>query len=197
MGNTLAIVGSGFIIAGGVMLAFFTKTESRQSQNTIPKAHSVLEFTMQTVDGESRPLAQYKGDVLMIVNTASKCGYTPQYETLEQLYRTYRDKGFRILAFPANNFLWQEPGTNEEIKKFCTEKYNVTFDIFGKISVKGRDKHPLYKYITEDSPLPGEIKWNFQKYLVDRGGKIASRFAPATDPMSNEVREKVEQLLAE
>lgn len=159
--------------------------------------HSVLEFTMNTIDGTPRPLSEYRGKVLMIVNTASKCGYTPQYAALQQLYETYKNKGFRILAFPANNFLWQEPGENQEIKKFCSEKYGVMFDLFEKISVKGTDKHPLYKYITEASPFQGEIKWNFQKYLVNRKGEIVSRHAPSDDPMSTEIRARVEGLLAE
>lgn len=187
-----------FTIVGIVTIALLAKTESVTSQDaTNVKAHSVLDFTMNTIDGEARSLSVYKGNVLMIINTASKCGYTPQYETLEQLYRTYKENGLRVLAFPANNFLWQEPGTNEEIKEFCTTKYDVTFDLFEKISVKGRNKHPLYRYITEDSPLPGEIKWNFQKYLVNREGKIVARFVSTVDPMSREIREKVEQLLAE
>jgi glutathione peroxidase len=133
----------------------------------------------------------------MIINTASECGYTPQYETLEKLYETYKDKGFQVLAFPANNFGKQEPGTNAEIKTFCSTKYHTTFDLFEKISVKGEDQHPLYKYITEDSPYKGDVKWNFQKYLVDRSGKIAAKFMSAVDPMSKEVRDEVEKLLAE
>lgn len=184
------------MIVGVIALAFFTRSASSQNAHRA-KAKNVLDFTMKTIDGEARSLSVYKGNVLMIINTASKCGYTPQYETLEQLYRTYKENGLRVLAFPANNFLWQEPGTNEQIKEFCTTKYDVTFDLFEKISVKGRNKHPLYRYITEDSPLSGEIKWNFQKYLVNREGKIVARFVSTVDPMSREIREKVEQLLAE
>lgn len=161
------------------------------------KAASVLDFTLETIEGEPRLLSSYRGSVLLIVNTASKCGQTPQYGPLEELYQTYRDRGFRILAFPANNFFWQEPGTNQAIKEFCLTKYRVSFDLFSKISVRGRNKHPLYRYITEESPLRGEIKWNFQKYLVSRLGEIAARFDPSVDPMSREVREKVEELLAE
>ncbi len=156
---------------------------------------SVLDFTMHTIDGKPQPLSAYKGKVLMIINTASECGYTPQYETLQKLYETYKDKGFRILAFPANNFGQQEPGTNAEIKKFCSTNYHTTFDLFEKISVKGKDQHPLYKYITQDSPYPGDVKWNFQKYLVDRSGTIVERFMSAVDPMSKDVREEVEKLL--
>ncbi|HYQ87687.1 MAG TPA: glutathione peroxidase [Bacteroidota bacterium] len=151
---------------------------------------------MNTIDGKPQHLSAYKGKVVMIINTASECGFTPQYETLEKLYEKYKDKGFRVLAFPANNFGHQEPGTNAEIKTFCSTKYHTTFDIFSKISVKGGDQHPLYKYLTKDSPFPGDVKWNFQKYLVDRSGKIAARFMSPVDPMSAEVRQKVEELLA-
>lgn len=186
----------GLTVISLLALAFWVKggTERRTSHTG---AQSVLDFTMNTIDGIPCPLSKYRGNVLMIVNTASKCGFTPQYETLEQLYRTYKERGFLILAFPENNFLWQEPGTNEEIRKFCKDNYDVTFDLFAKISVKGNDKHPLYKYITEESSLPGEIKWNFQKYLVDRHGQIVARYSPSVDPMTEEVRAKVEALLAE
>lgn len=160
------------------------------------KSNGVLDFTMNTIDGKPQHLSAYKGKVVMIINTASECGFTPQYETLEKLYEKYKDKGFRVLAFPANNFGHQEPGTNAEIKTFCSTKYHTTFDIFSKISVKGGDQHPLYKYLTKDSPFPGDVKWNFQKYLVDRSGKIAARFMSPVDPMSAEVRQKVEELLA-
>ena len=158
---------------------------------------SVLDFTMNTIDGQPRPLSSYKGKVLMIINTASECGFTPQYAPLEQLYETYKDKGFMVLAFPANNFGAQEPGTNSEIKSFCSTKYHTTFDLFEKISVKGSDQHPLYRYITQASPFKGDIKWNFQKYLVDRSGKVVARYMSAVDPMSKEVRAEVEKLLAE
>jgi glutathione peroxidase len=178
------------IVAAGQVNA-----KSKKADKTA--GNGVLNFTMTTIDGKPKPLADYKGKVLMIVNTASECGYTPQYETLEKLYETYKDKGFAILAFPANNFGQQEPGTNDQIKTFCSTKYNVTFDLFSKISVKGNDQHPLYKYITKQSPFRGDIKWNFQKYLVDRSGKIVNRFMSAVDPMSQDVRDAVEKLLAE
>jgi glutathione peroxidase len=178
------------IVAAGQVNA-----KSKKADKTA--GNGVLNFTMTTIDGKPKPLADYKGKVLMIVNTASECGYTPQYETLEKLYETYKDKGFAILAFPANNFGQQEPGTNDQIKTFCSTKYNVTFDLFSKISVKGNDQHPLYKYITKQSPFRGDIKWNFQKYLVDRSGKIVYRFLSAVDPMSQDVRDAVEKLLAE
>jgi glutathione peroxidase len=161
---------------------------------------SVLGFTMKKNDGTPVKLDQYRGNVLMIVNTASKCGFTPQYAGLEKLYEKYKDRGLKILAFPANNFGAQEPGTDAEIKTFCTAKYNVSFDLFSKISVKGEDKAPLYHFLTEgqkDPALNGEIKWNFQKFLVNRRGEVVARFEPADDPTSPKVTEAVEKLLAE
>jgi len=131
------------------------------------------------------------------VNVASFCGYTPQYKDLEEVYRTYKDKGFRILAFPANNFGEQEPGSDEEIKTFCSTKYDVTFDVFSKISVRGDDQHPLYRYITKDSPFPGEVKWNFQKYLVDQNGGLVAMFPSKTKPTDRLVVERIEALLGQ
>ena len=171
--------------------------QKRDNKKSVMQVKSVLDFTMKDIEGKSKSLSSYKGDVLMVINTASECGYTPQYETLQELYEEYKDKGFRILAFPANNFGQQEPGTNEEIKTFCTTKYHTTFDIFEKISVKGKDQHPLYKYITQESPYPGDVKWNFQKYLVNREGKIVARYLSAVDPMSKEIRANLEKLLSE
>jgi glutathione peroxidase len=161
---------------------------------------SVLDFTMKDIDGKDVPLSAYKGKVLLIVNVASKCGHTPQYEGLERLYRKYGDQGFMVLGFPANNFLWQEPGTDGEIKQFCTTKYGVTFDMFSKISVKGSDQHPLYTFLTSKQSNPefaGEVKWNFQKYLVDRSGKVIGKFAPATKPEAEEVVRAIEAALAQ
>jgi glutathione peroxidase len=159
-----------------------------------PKLYS---FSLKTIDGKDKPLSEYKGKVLLIVNVASKCGNTPQYKGLEAIYEKYKDRGFMILGFPANNFLWQEPGTNDEIKQFCTLNYNVTFDMFSKISVKGSDQDSLYQYLTKDSPVPGAVTWNFQKYLVDRRGNVVEKFAPKTKPEEKEIIDKIEQLLSE
>jgi glutathione peroxidase len=156
---------------------------------------SIHNFAMKTMDGKEKSLAEYKGNVLLIVNVASFCGYTPQYKDLEEVYRKYKDKGFRILAFPANNFGEQEPGSDEEIKTFCSTKYDVTFDLFSKISVRGDDQHPLYRYITKDSPFPGEVKWNFQKYLVDKKGTLVAMFPSKTKPTERLVVERIESLL--
>jgi glutathione peroxidase len=158
---------------------------------------SIHDFAMKTMDGKEKSLSEYKGNVLLIVNVASFCGYTPQYKDLEEVYRKYKDKGFRILAFPANNFGEQEPGSDEEIKTFCSTKYDVTFDVFSKISVRGDDQHPLYRYITKDSPFPGEVKWNFQKYLVDQKGTLVAMFPSKTKPTDRLVVERIEALLGQ
>ena len=157
---------------------------------------SVYDFTLNDIDGNPVSLSQFQGKVLLLVNTASFCGNTPQYEGLQSMYERYKSKGFEILAFPANNFGRQEPGTNEEIKSFCYTKYSLTFPLFSKISVKGEDKHPLYRYLTERSPFPGEVEWNFQKYLVDRTGNVVARYYHRTKPLSDEVVHVVERTLA-
>ena len=163
-------------------------------------ASSVLDFTPASIDGKPAPLSAYKGNVLMIVNVASKCGYTPQYSALESTYRKYKDQGLVIVGFPANNFMSQEPGTNAEIKQFCHNKYDVTFPMYSKISVKGGDQTPLYKFLTDKTTDPtygGDIKWNFTKFLVDRNGKVVARFEPSTTPDSSEVTSAIESALKE
>lgn len=162
-----------------------------------PAASGVYSFTLNSIDGKPAPLADYKGKVVLIVNVASQCGYTPQYSALESIYEKYKDQGFVILGFPANNFGAQEPGTNEEIKTFCTRKYNVTFPMYSKISVKGGDQDPLYAYLTKDTKpgISGEIKWNFTKFLIDRNGNVVQRFEPAVTPDSKDVTGAIEQQL--
>jgi len=157
----------------------------------------VYSFTLNSIDGKPAPLADYKGKVVLLVNVASQCGYTPQYSALEAIYEKYKDQGFVILGFPANNFGAQEPGTNEEIKTFCTRKYSVTFPMYSKISVKGADQAPLYGYLTKETGagIAGDIKWNFTKFLVDRDGKVVQRFEPAVTPDSKEMTTAVEKQL--
>src|SRR5262245_64739 len=162
--------------------------------STMSFAANIYDFSLNTIEGAPAPLSAYKGKVVLLVNVASKCGYTPQYAGLEKLYEKYKDKGFVIIGVPANNFGGQEPGTNEEIKTFCTRNYNVTFPMMSKVSVKGADKTPLYQYLTEATG--GEIKWNFTKFLIDRQGKIASRFESAVSPEASELVKAVEQALA-
>ena len=163
-----------------------------------PKTPGPLHFIVHDIDGKPVPLSKFHGKVVMIVNTASLCGNTPQYASLEKLYQTYQGRGLRILAFPANNFGQQEPGPNGQIKQFCTAKYNTTFDLFSKISVKGSDQAPLYKFLTDKTTDPrfgGDIEWNFAKFLVGRDGQIVARFPAGHDPLSSDVIAAVEQQL--
>lgn len=156
----------------------------------------VLTHTMKRLNGSEESLGAYKGKVILIVNTASKCGLTPQYKGLEALYEAKKDTGFVILGFPANNFMGQEPGTDAEISEFCAKNYGVTFPMFSKISVKGADQHPLYKTLTGlPEPLGGEIKWNFDKFLVDKSGKVVARFGPKTTPDDKDLVAKIDELV--
>jgi glutathione peroxidase len=157
---------------------------------------SVYDFTVKTIRGEEKSMADYKGKVLLIVNTASKCGFTPQYKELQELYDEYKDKGFEVLGFPCNQFGQQEPGTESEIESFCQLNYGVTFPMFAKIDVNGANAHPLFVYLTEKAPgILGtkSIKWNFTKFLVDKNGNVVSRFAPKTKP--SELKQEIEKLL--
>ena len=156
---------------------------------------SVHDFTMKTIDGKEQPLSAYKGKTLLIVNVASKCGFTPQYKGLETLYEKYKDRGLVVLGFPANNFGWQEPGTDAEIQQFCSATYGVSFPMFSKISVKGKDLHPLYKYLTESSSPAGDISWNFNKFLIGPDGRIVGRWGSRTAPEDKELTGKVEETL--
>ena len=162
-------------------------------------ASSVYDFTMNSIKGQPTSLKTYQGKVVLLVNVASKCGYTPQYAGLEKLYQKYKDRGFVIVGVPANNFAQQEPGTNEEIKTFCTRKYNVTFPMMSKVSVKGDDTVDLYQFLTDKSANPstgGEIKWNFTKFLVGKDGKVVARFEPNVTPDSPDLVGAVEKALA-
>ena len=160
-------------------------------------AGSIYDIKVKDIDGKQTTLKPYEGKVILIVNVASKCGLTPQYKALESLYEKYKDKGFVILGFPCNQFNSQEPGTSDEIKKFCTDKYNVTFPLYEKIDVNGANRHQLYVTLAgAESPFPGDIKWNFGKFLISRDGKIIKRFEPKTTPDSAEVTAAVEAALA-
>jgi glutathione peroxidase len=164
------------------------------------QAKSIYDFTMNSIDGQPVSLDSYKGKVVLLVNVASKCGFTPQYAGLEALYEKYKDRGFVIVGIPANNFAQQEPGTNAEIKTFCSRKYNVSFPMMSKVSVKGDDETPLYHYLTENSTDPqfaGDIKWNFTKFLFGRDGKPVARFEPATTPDSPQVTSAIEAALGQ
>lgn len=155
----------------------------------------VHDFTLDLSDGTPQKLAGYRGKALLIVNTASRCGFTKQYAALEELQRRYRERGFTVLAFPSNDFLGQEPGTNEEIRAFCTREFGTTFPLFAKISVKGRGIHPLFRHLTTRPGLEGNVSWNFNKFLVDADGRLVARFGSRVDPMSAELTRKLEEVL--
>jgi glutathione peroxidase len=192
----VALVGFAMVKVQRVMGSDTVKDPTQASDKDKP---SPLDFKVKDIDGKDVNLADYKGKVVMIVNVASKCGFTPQYKALEAVYEKYKDQGFVIIGFPANNFKSQEPGSNEEIKQFCSDKYNVTFPMMSKISVKGDDKAPLYKFLTEEptaGDFKGDISWNFNKFLVDRNGQVFARFASPTKPDDAQVTGAIEKALA-
>ncbi len=159
---------------------------------------SLYDVPLKDIDGKDTSLKAYQGKVLLVVNVASKCGYTPQYEALEAIQKQYQAKGFTVLGFPCNDFGSQEPGTAEEIKQFCSSKYEVTFPLFEKLHVKGAEQHPLYAVLTgKQSPFPGDIKWNFGKFIISRDGKILARFDSKVKPNSPEMTAAIESALAQ
>ncbi len=161
---------------------------------------SIYDFAAKDINGGEVSLESYKGKVLLIVNVASKCGFTPQYEGLQKLYETHKDQGLVVLGFPANDFLWQEPGTDSEIKAFCTTTYGVTFPMFAKISVKGSGQHPLYAFLTDKKANPsvnGKISWNFNKFLIGRDGRVIRQFGSRDKPLGDEMVKAVKAALAE
>ena len=160
-------------------------------------AQSIYDIKLKDIDGKDTTLAAYKGKPVLIINVASKCGYTRQYAGLEATYQKYKTQGFAVLGFPCNQFGGQEPGTNEEIKQFCSSKYSITFPLFDKVEVNGANRHPLYVALAgKDSPFPGDIKWNFNKFLVGKDGKIVKRFESKVAPDSEELTKAIEDLLA-
>jgi glutathione peroxidase len=160
-------------------------------------AQGIYDFQLETLNGKKASLKEYKGKALLIVNTASRCGYTPQYQELQSLYETYKSKGLVLLGFPSNDFGGQEPGSNQEIAKFCQQNYGVTFPMFSKGPVSGVGKQPLFKYLTEETEadLKGEVNWNFEKFLVDKKGKVVARFRSSVEPKSKPVIDAVEKAL--
>ena len=160
-------------------------------------AQSIYDIKLKDIDGKDTTLAAYKGKPVLIINVASKCGYTRQYAGLEATYQKYKAQGFAVLGFPCNQFGGQEPGTNEEIKQFCSSKYSITFPLFDKVEVNGANRHPLYVALAgKDSPFPGDIKWNFNKFLVGKDGKIVKRFESKVAPDSEELTKAIEDVLA-
>ncbi|SCW60594.1 glutathione peroxidase [Paenibacillus tianmuensis] len=159
---------------------------------------SVYDFSATTIQGADKPLSDYRGSVLLVVNTASACGLTPHYEGLQKLYETYKDQGLVVLGFPCNQFAGQEPGTEAEIAQFCETRYNVTFPLFAKIDVKGEHAHPLYRYLVSNVPEPyrtGDIEWNFVKFLVNRQGEVVKQYSARTEPAV--IEEDIQKLLSE
>jgi len=156
---------------------------------------TVYDYSAKKIRGEEKSLSDYQGNVLLVVNTASKCGFTPQFKGLQELYESYQEKGFEILGFPCNQFGSQDPGSNEEISQFCSSNYGVTFPMFSKIDVKGENAHPLFKYLTKETKgiINDQIKWNFTKFLVDKNGNVIDRFSPQTKPEN--IRDKIERAL--
>ncbi len=180
--------------------SLFTIGCNAKSNNTevTGSGKTVYDFTMKDIDGNSIPLSKYKGKVLVIVNTASQCGLVGQFEEIENFYKKYKDKGVVVLGFPANNFLGQEPLSNTEIKSFCTKNYGVTFPMFSKISVKGNDIDPLYKYLTnksENGVLDAPIKWNYQKFIIDKNGNVAVSLSPRTSVNDQDFLQSLEDVL--
>lgn len=165
---------------------------------TLAFASPLYDIPLKDIDGKATSLGAYKGKVLLIVNVASKCGLTPQYKALEAIHEKYKDQGFTVLGFPCNQFAGQEPGSNSQIKEFCSSRYSVSFPLFDKLEVNGANRHPLYVALAgKDSPFPGDIKWNFGKFLIDRDGRIIKRFEPKTTPDSPEVTQAIETALAQ
>ncbi|MFM2224685.1 MAG: hypothetical protein RJA07_887 [Bacteroidota bacterium] len=179
-----------------VCAVFFFAFKSFKTENVSPK--SVYDFTMKDIDGNPVSLSKYKGSVIVFINVASQCGYTPQYETIEKFYERYKTKGVVVLGFPANNFMGQEPGTDAEIKTFCTSKYNVTFPMFSKISVKGDDMNPLYQFLTKkelNGVTDNSVKWNFHKIIVDKTGKVVTEYGSKTKVTDDGFLKAIDALL--
>ncbi len=193
---------SGVVLLGLEFIVFSTSNayanekQSPALSRTDVAATPLYRCRLPDIDGRPVDLKTFKGKVLLIVNNASMCGNTPQYAGLQEIYERYQERGFEVLAFPANDFGQQEPGTNQEIKGFCYTKYSVSFPLFSKISVVGKDKHPLYRYLTEQSAFPGRVTWNFQKYLVDRSGNVIGKYDPGMNPLSPAILTDVEKALA-
>lgn len=190
------ITANTFYILIWSIILFHTPLHTTNIEKGNKMKKNISQITVKDIDGKPVNLSEYKGKVLLIVNVASYCGYTKQYSGLEEIYKKYNNKGFEILAFPCNQFGEQEPGTNEEIKNFCSTKFDVTFKLFDKIDVNGKDKSPLYQILTDnDVTGKSDIKWNFEKFLIDKNGDIVSRFATKVEPTGKEITAAIEKEL--
>jgi glutathione peroxidase len=178
-----------------LMLCSLSSVSCTAQSGQLGSGQTIYAFSVQTIDGAEKSLAEYRGSVVLIVNVASKCGFTPQYKGLQELYDKYKNRGFVVLGFPCNQFLSQEPGANDEIKHFCSINYGITFPMFDKIDVNGDTAHPLYKYLTSAKGgfITDSIKWNFTKFLVDRKGTVVKRYPPQTTP--DNMEEDIKKLL--
>ena len=199
MKKTILSIGTSILAIGSLVFALACNSAASASQAKAEQKgkptmseKSVLDFAVKNIDGQEVKLDAYRGKAILIVNVASKCGYTPQYDGLQATYAKYKDQGLVVLGFPANNFLGQEPGTNEEIKTFCQTKFNVSFPLFAKISIKGDDIHPLYQFLTSNA---GAVTWNFNKFLIGRDGKIIRHFESKDKPEGEAVISAIEQAL--
>jgi glutathione peroxidase len=181
-----------FLLLVGIIACNSAANPTQVNEKKTMNEKSVLDFTVKGIDGQEMKLDAYKGKVLLIVNVASRCGYTPQYDGLQAIYKKYQEKGFEVLGFPANNFGGQEPGTNEEIKTFCQTKFDVSFPLFAKISVKGADIHPLYQHLTNKA---GDVTWNFNKFLIGKNGEIIQHFESSDSPDGEVVISAIEKAL--
>jgi len=184
----------GLKVAG---LVFKAKEAGARRRWAMKKGQGAKLYALEakSIEGKEKTVGDYKGKVLLIVNTASACGFTPQYEGLEALHKKYQGKGLAVLGFPCNDFGAQEPGDEAKIQSFCKARFGVTFDLFAKVTVKGPAKHPVYKYLTEESGFEGDIPWNFAKFVVDRDGDVIARFGPDTEPLDEALTSKVEEAL--
>ncbi len=202
MSHTMTLIALSLALAGANEIAAARQTPAATPPAAAPPAKegpAVLNFTMKDIDGKDVDLSKYQGKVVLMVNVASECGLTPQYQDLQALHDQYAEKGLVILGFPANEFGEQEPGSNEEIKSFCTSKYNVKFPMFSKVIVKGQGQCDLYKFLTgsdTDPKFAGEIKWNFTKFLISRDGEVVNRFEPKVKPSAEEVTKAIDAELA-
>ena len=202
MPKIISILLLGILVLAGLFFLWWFKIQNETEVPAAPEnAKSIYKFEAKLLaTGETRRLSHYKGNVLLIVNTASKCGLTPQYADLQSIHEEYNGKGLSVLGFPANNFLSQEPGSNEDIARFCQKNYGVTFDMFEKIDVKGKNKHPIYRFLTQkdkNGVRDSKVQWNFQKYVLDRQGRVAEVIYPKTRVTDEKVRQKIDSLLAD